>query len=138
VKLRRGCIWLLGTAAGVALAGFAAAAVLDQRQHAMFAGIAASAMGSAALVSLVVEWKFGNRGPAAIATHWFGALIRVGVLVGLGIVGNRGLSPAESQAWWLWLLVAYLAMLVVETVWLVRTLDRQTVAATARYEEQGS
>ena len=107
-------------------------------RQAEFSAWAAAVMGAAALGSLLVEWKYGHRGPAAILTHWFGAVLRAGALVIVGIVGNRGLSKMESDAWWLWLLTAYLVVMAVETVWLVRTLDRQAVPATHSEREQGS
>ena len=138
MNTRSGCIWISLAAFLVAATGLSVTVLTNDSRHAFDAAIAAGIMGLTGLVCLLVEGKFGCRGSASIVTFWFGTTIRGGVMIPTGILGNRGLSEADSQTWWLWLLAAYVVVLTTETVWLVRTLDRQTVSASHTEGEQGS
>ena len=125
-------------AAGVTVfvsAGFAAERVtgrphLDLAVAAVGVGIVALTLGSA------VEYLATRVGTNAVVLGYF---IGVGTRGGLAIVGASVLatqvfSGSDREACLLWVLAAYLAVLVFETVRAVRAADWATLAISERVE----
>ena len=126
--------------AGVALLGLCAGQTGTQ-PHARMALAAAGVMFVAALAAGCAEALVSRRGGEALVLgYWVGVGVRAIVgFVGAMFVVRFGFDSQDRQALVLWLLAAYLTVLVFETVRQVRDADRARLAKTALHgTERGS
>jgi hypothetical protein len=118
-------------AAGVALLAVLAVAGMVElasgRPQVAFAGWAAGVILLAALASAAAEWQVGRAGgEALVLAYWVGVGVRgIVALAGAGLVAAVAVNTAGRQAYWLWVLAAYIVALAVETVRQVRAADRE-------------
>ena len=117
---------------------FAVAALLGEqlngRPHLAIAGTAVSLVTLAAVAAGFAEQALGRHGgEALVAAYWAGVGARgLVTLVGGMLVGRFGFELQDRRALVLWVLAAYLAALVVETVRAVRTADELRLAKSGR------
>lgn len=128
---RRGVVRVGLALASVAVVGLIAGRFGD-RPHASMAGSAAGVMFVAAVLAGVVETRVARQGGESLVLgYWVGVGVRGTVgLVGAMMVARFGFGPADRQAFCLWMLAAYLTVLSVETVRVVRDSDRARLAKT--------
>ena len=102
------------------------------RPHASMAVSAAGVMFVAAVLAGAVEARVARQGGESLVLgYWVGVGVRGTVgLVGAMMVARFGFGPADRQAFCLWMLTAYLTVLCVETVRVVRDSDRARSAKT--------
>lgn len=117
--------------ASVAVVGFVVGRFGD-RPHGSMAGSAAGVMLVAALLAGTVETRVARQGgDSLVLGYWVGVGVRGTVgLVGAMLVARFGFDPTDRQAFCLWMLAAYLTVLSVETVRVVRESDRARLAKT--------
>ena len=104
------------------------------RPHLAIAGTAVGVVTVAAVAAGFAEQALGRRGGESLVTaYWAGVGVRgLVTLVGGILVGRFGFELQDRQALVLWVLVAYLAALVVETVRAVRAADGRRLAKSGR------
>ncbi len=135
-------------APGVALlAVLAVAAVIELASGRPQVSLAIRATGVvllAALASAGAEWRVGRAGgEALVLAYWVGVGVRgIVALAGAGLVAAIAVNPDSRQAYWLWVLAAYIAALAIETVRQVRAADREVAgrgaAGTGPIETEGT
>ena len=76
----------------------------------------ATALALAATAAEVAVGPWASRKAGAVAAYALAITLRGGVMVGGGAILVAGRFINNSRAFWLWLLAAYLAALVSETV----------------------